>query len=164
MGVKCPALDFCCLARQGAPPALAVLPGAAAVRVMNGGLNRARSLFSPPGSLSFPPWHYGSSSGSGCSGRSLAWEHVDFGDRAGLVLADILPLPLQATGPFLHIGIVGGMTLLAWPLASFIYRTRNKGNPPPRSPSPPSAGALPRCPASYHSMEQHWWHNGAQRE
>uniref|UniRef100_A0A8B9J1X9 Glycerophosphodiester phosphodiesterase domain containing 2 n=1 Tax=Amazona collaria TaxID=241587 RepID=A0A8B9J1X9_9PSIT len=31
---------------------------------------------------------------------------------------------LQATGPFLHIGIVGGMTLLAWPLASFIYRTR----------------------------------------
>ncbi|KAM6413321.1 glycerophosphoinositol inositolphosphodiesterase GDPD2 [Rhynochetos jubatus] len=34
---------------------------------------------------------------------------------------------LQATGPFLHIGIVGGMTLLAWPLASFIYRTRNTG-------------------------------------
>ncbi|NXN41594.1 GDPD2 inositolphosphodiesterase, partial [Rhinoptilus africanus] len=36
-------------------------------------------------------------------------------------------ISLQATGPFLHIGIVGGMTLLAWPLASFIYRTRNKG-------------------------------------
>ncbi|GAB0194939.1 glycerophosphoinositol inositolphosphodiesterase GDPD2 [Grus japonensis] len=34
---------------------------------------------------------------------------------------------LQATGPFLHIGIVGGMTLLAWPLASFIYHTRNTG-------------------------------------
>ncbi|KFQ45796.1 Glycerophosphoinositol inositolphosphodiesterase GDPD2, partial [Nestor notabilis] len=34
---------------------------------------------------------------------------------------------LQATGPFLHIGIVGGMTLLAWPLASFIYRTRKTG-------------------------------------
>ncbi|KAM9599720.1 glycerophosphoinositol inositolphosphodiesterase GDPD2 isoform 2-T4 [Morphnus guianensis] len=34
---------------------------------------------------------------------------------------------LQATGPFLHIGIVGGMTLLAWPLASFIYRTHNTG-------------------------------------
>uniref|UniRef100_A0A8C8AJV1 Glycerophosphodiester phosphodiesterase domain containing 2 n=1 Tax=Otus sunia TaxID=257818 RepID=A0A8C8AJV1_9STRI len=36
-------------------------------------------------------------------------------------------ISLQATGPFLHIGIVGGMTLLAWPLASFIYRTRNTG-------------------------------------
>ncbi|NWV00389.1 GDPD2 inositolphosphodiesterase, partial [Upupa epops] len=34
-------------------------------------------------------------------------------------------ISLQATGPFLHIGIVGGMTLLAWPLASFIYGTRN---------------------------------------
>ncbi|XP_062468796.1 glycerophosphoinositol inositolphosphodiesterase GDPD2 [Pezoporus occidentalis] len=34
---------------------------------------------------------------------------------------------LQATGPFLHIGTVGGMTLLAWPLASFIYRTRKTG-------------------------------------
>ncbi|PKU31329.1 glycerophosphoinositol inositolphosphodiesterase gdpd2 [Limosa lapponica baueri] len=36
-------------------------------------------------------------------------------------------ISLQATGPFLHIGIVGGMTLLAWPLASFIYRTHNTG-------------------------------------
>ncbi|XP_071425252.1 glycerophosphoinositol inositolphosphodiesterase GDPD2 isoform X1 [Pithys albifrons albifrons] len=36
-------------------------------------------------------------------------------------------ISLQATGPFLHIGVVGGMTLLAWPLASFIYRTRNTG-------------------------------------
>ncbi|KFW88732.1 Glycerophosphoinositol inositolphosphodiesterase GDPD2, partial [Phalacrocorax carbo] len=36
-------------------------------------------------------------------------------------------ISLQATGPFLHIGIVVGMTLLAWPLASFIYRTRNTG-------------------------------------
>ncbi|NXI38207.1 GDPD2 inositolphosphodiesterase, partial [Galbula dea] len=36
-------------------------------------------------------------------------------------------ISLQATGPFLHIGIVGGMTLLAWPLASFIYHTRNTG-------------------------------------
>ncbi|NWT62787.1 GDPD2 inositolphosphodiesterase, partial [Erythrocercus mccallii] len=36
-------------------------------------------------------------------------------------------ISLQATGPFLHIGIVGGMTLLAWPLASFIYRTRSTG-------------------------------------
>ncbi|KAM9274181.1 glycerophosphoinositol inositolphosphodiesterase GDPD2 [Morus bassanus] len=36
-------------------------------------------------------------------------------------------ISLQATGPFLHIGIVGGMTLLAWPLASFIYRTCNTG-------------------------------------
>ncbi|XP_010140281.1 PREDICTED: glycerophosphoinositol inositolphosphodiesterase GDPD2 [Buceros rhinoceros silvestris] len=36
-------------------------------------------------------------------------------------------ISLQATGPFLHIGIVGGMTLLAWPLASFVYRTRNTG-------------------------------------
>uniref|UniRef100_A0A8C6JN94 Uncharacterized protein n=1 Tax=Melopsittacus undulatus TaxID=13146 RepID=A0A8C6JN94_MELUD len=34
---------------------------------------------------------------------------------------------LQATGPFLHIGIVVGMTILAWPLASFIYRTRKTG-------------------------------------
>ncbi|KAM9179799.1 glycerophosphoinositol inositolphosphodiesterase GDPD2 [Mergus octosetaceus] len=36
-------------------------------------------------------------------------------------------ISLQETGPFLHIGIVGGMTLLAWPLASVIYRTRNTG-------------------------------------
>ncbi|NXL93711.1 GDPD2 inositolphosphodiesterase, partial [Alectura lathami] len=36
-------------------------------------------------------------------------------------------ISLQATGPFLHIGIVGGMTLLAWPLASVVYRTRNTG-------------------------------------
>uniref|UniRef100_A0A8C2TW10 Glycerophosphodiester phosphodiesterase domain containing 2 n=1 Tax=Coturnix japonica TaxID=93934 RepID=A0A8C2TW10_COTJA len=36
-------------------------------------------------------------------------------------------ISLQATGPFLHIGIVGGMTLLAWPLASVIYRTHNTG-------------------------------------
>uniref|UniRef100_A0A8C6YM78 Glycerophosphodiester phosphodiesterase domain containing 2 n=1 Tax=Nothoprocta perdicaria TaxID=30464 RepID=A0A8C6YM78_NOTPE len=37
-----------------------------------------------------------------------------------------LPLPPQATGPFLHLGVVGGMTLLAWPLASFIYHSRLK--------------------------------------
>ncbi|NXH13083.1 GDPD2 inositolphosphodiesterase, partial [Bucco capensis] len=36
-------------------------------------------------------------------------------------------ISLQATGPFLHIGVVGGMTLLAWPLASFIYHTHNTG-------------------------------------
>uniref|UniRef100_A0A8B9QEF3 Glycerophosphodiester phosphodiesterase domain containing 2 n=1 Tax=Apteryx owenii TaxID=8824 RepID=A0A8B9QEF3_APTOW len=36
-------------------------------------------------------------------------------------------ISLQATGPFLHIGLVGGMTFLAWPLASFIYRSRNTG-------------------------------------
>ncbi|XP_053846515.1 glycerophosphoinositol inositolphosphodiesterase GDPD2 isoform X2 [Vidua macroura] len=36
-------------------------------------------------------------------------------------------ISLQATGPFLHLGAVGGMTLLAWPLASFIYRTRSTG-------------------------------------
>lgn len=64
------------------------------------------------------------------------------GTGSGLVLADTLALPPQATGPFLHIGIVGGMTLLAWPLASFIYRTHNTGNPPLRSPSPHLAGAL----------------------
>lgn len=50
-------------------------------RVMNGGWTRARSLFSPPRSLSFPPWHCGSYSGAGCSGRSLALEHVGFGNR-----------------------------------------------------------------------------------
>ncbi|NWV23269.1 GDPD2 inositolphosphodiesterase, partial [Origma solitaria] len=36
-------------------------------------------------------------------------------------------ISLQATGPFLHIGAVGGMTLLAWPLASFIYRSHSTG-------------------------------------
>ncbi|XP_064374444.1 glycerophosphoinositol inositolphosphodiesterase GDPD2 [Dromaius novaehollandiae] len=36
-------------------------------------------------------------------------------------------ISLQATGPFLHLGIMGGMTLLAWPLASFFYRSRNTG-------------------------------------
>lgn len=34
------------------------------------------------------------------------------------------------------------MTLLAWPLASFIYRTRSTGNPPPRSPLVSLAGTL----------------------
>lgn len=65
--------------------------------------------------------------------------------RQGPVLADTLGffLPPQATGPFLHIGAVGGMTLLAWPLASFIYRTHSTGNGPPRSPLVPLAGALP---------------------
>uniref|UniRef100_A0A663MGP1 Glycerophosphodiester phosphodiesterase domain containing 2 n=1 Tax=Athene cunicularia TaxID=194338 RepID=A0A663MGP1_ATHCN len=57
----------------------------------------------------------------------LHWLHKVRHWGARLVLADPLPLPCQATGPFLHIGIVGGMTLLAWPLASFIYRTRNTG-------------------------------------
>lgn len=69
------------------------------------------------------------------------------GSGAGLVLADTLPLPPQETGPFLHIGIVGGMTLLAWPLASVIYRTRNTGNPPPRGPHLPLwLGAQPPAP------------------
>lgn len=70
------------------------------------------------------------------------WSMWVLGTGAGLVPADTLPLPPQATGPFLHIGIVGGMTLLAWPLASFIYHTHNTGKPPPRSPPPSSAGAL----------------------
>lgn len=70
------------------------------------------------------------------------WSMWVLGTGAGLVPADTLPLPPQATGPFLHIGIVGGMTLLAWPLASFIYRTHNTGKPPPRSLPPSLAGAL----------------------
>ncbi|XP_066496171.1 glycerophosphoinositol inositolphosphodiesterase GDPD2 isoform X2 [Tiliqua scincoides] len=32
-------------------------------------------------------------------------------------------ISLQATGPFLHIGAVVGVTLLAWPVASWFYRT-----------------------------------------
>ncbi|XP_053129798.1 glycerophosphoinositol inositolphosphodiesterase GDPD2 isoform X3 [Hemicordylus capensis] len=32
-------------------------------------------------------------------------------------------ISLQATGPFLHIGAVVGMTLLAWPVANCFYRT-----------------------------------------
>uniref|UniRef100_A0A8D2Q2S3 Glycerophosphodiester phosphodiesterase domain containing 2 n=1 Tax=Varanus komodoensis TaxID=61221 RepID=A0A8D2Q2S3_VARKO len=32
-------------------------------------------------------------------------------------------ISLQATGPFLHIGAVVGMTLLAWPVADCFYRT-----------------------------------------
>uniref|UniRef100_A0A8C8RW94 Glycerophosphodiester phosphodiesterase domain containing 2 n=1 Tax=Pelusios castaneus TaxID=367368 RepID=A0A8C8RW94_9SAUR len=31
-------------------------------------------------------------------------------------------ISLQATGPFLHIGAVAGVTLLAWPVASYVYR------------------------------------------
>lgn len=64
---------------------------------------------------------------------------------AGLVMSDTLPLSFQATGPFLHIGIVGGMTLLAWPLASVIYRTHSTGNPPPGSPPLPTAGCSVSC-------------------
>lgn len=66
------------------------------------------------------------------------------------MLADTLPLSPQETGPFLHIGIVGGMTLLAWPLASVIYRTRNTGNPPELPTSP--CGWVPSL---LHSTEQH---------
>ncbi|XP_050820900.1 glycerophosphoinositol inositolphosphodiesterase GDPD2 [Gopherus flavomarginatus] len=33
-------------------------------------------------------------------------------------------ISLQATGPFLHIGAVAGVTLLAWPMADCFYRTR----------------------------------------
>ncbi|XP_075773779.1 glycerophosphoinositol inositolphosphodiesterase GDPD2 isoform X2 [Pelodiscus sinensis] len=33
-------------------------------------------------------------------------------------------ISLQATGPFLHIGAVAGVTLLAWPVADCFYRTR----------------------------------------
>ncbi|XP_067404085.1 glycerophosphoinositol inositolphosphodiesterase GDPD2 isoform X2 [Emydura macquarii macquarii] len=32
-------------------------------------------------------------------------------------------ISLQATGPFLHIGAVAGVTLLAWPVASYVYRS-----------------------------------------
>ncbi|XP_062819867.1 glycerophosphoinositol inositolphosphodiesterase GDPD2 isoform X3 [Anolis carolinensis] len=35
-------------------------------------------------------------------------------------------ISLQALGPFLHIGAVFGMTLLAWPVASCFYRTSSK--------------------------------------
>lgn len=88
-----------------------------------------------PGAVALPavlaavadPWH---------------WSMWIFGTGSGLAPADTLPLPPQATGPFLHIGILGGMTLLAWPLASFIYRTHNTGNTPPRSPPPSLAGTL----------------------
>lgn len=73
-GGEFPALDFCCLVRQGAPSTPAVLPGAAATRLMNAGWTRAGSLFSPPGACpSLPgtvdlpavlaagadPWHWG---------------------------------------------------------------------------------------------------------
>ncbi|TFK15411.1 bromo adjacent homology domain-containing 1 protein [Platysternon megacephalum] len=34
-------------------------------------------------------------------------------------------ISLQATGPFLHIGAVAGVTLLAWPVADCFYRTRH---------------------------------------
>lgn len=83
-----------------------------------------------PGTVALPavlaavadPWH---------------WSMWILGTGAGLVPADTMLLPPQATGPFLHIGIVGGMTLLAWPLATFIYRTRSTGNPPSRCLLPP---------------------------
>lgn len=62
------------------------------------------------------------------------------------MMSDALPLSFQATGPFLHIGIVGGMTLLAWPLASVIYRTHSTGKPPPiGSPPLPTAGCSVSC-------------------
>lgn len=76
---------------------------------------------------------------------------------AGLVMSDTLPLSFQATGPFLHIGIVGGMTLLAWPLASVIYRTHSTGNPPRVSTSPYSW-----LLCFLHSTERHWQQSSAQ--
>lgn len=95
---------------------------------MNGGWTRAGSLFCPPRACPSLPalwifqqyWLQGQIPGIGAC---VFWGQA-------LVLADTCGfLPPQATGPFLHIGAVGGMTLLAWPLASFIYRTRNTGNP-----------------------------------
>lgn len=106
-------------------------------------LDQSRESVLSPRNLSLPPWHCGSSSSTGCRGRSLALEHVYFGDRDQCWLTPWVFLPPQATGPFLHIGAVGGMTLLAWPLASFIYRTHSTGNGPPKSPLVPLAGALP---------------------
>ncbi|XP_069896365.1 glycerophosphoinositol inositolphosphodiesterase GDPD2 [Dipodomys merriami] len=38
-----------------------------------------------------------------------------------------LHLSLQATAPFLHIGAVAGITLLAWPVADTFYRIRPRG-------------------------------------
>ncbi|XP_069923208.1 glycerophosphoinositol inositolphosphodiesterase GDPD2 isoform X2 [Oryctolagus cuniculus] len=38
-----------------------------------------------------------------------------------------LRLSLQATAPFLHIGAVAGITLLAWPVADTFYRMDRKG-------------------------------------
>ncbi|KAG3272383.1 glycerophosphodiester phosphodiesterase domain containing 2, transcript variant X3 [Ictidomys tridecemlineatus] len=38
-----------------------------------------------------------------------------------------LRLSLQATAPFLHIGAVTGITLLAWPVADTFYRIRPRG-------------------------------------
>ncbi|XP_021575578.2 glycerophosphoinositol inositolphosphodiesterase GDPD2 isoform X2 [Ictidomys tridecemlineatus] len=38
-----------------------------------------------------------------------------------------LRLSLQATAPFLHIGAVAGITLLAWPVADTFYRIRPRG-------------------------------------
>lgn len=38
-----------------------------------------------------------------------------------------LRLSLQATAPFLHIGAVAGITLLAWPMADTFYRIRPRG-------------------------------------
>ncbi|ELW68016.1 Glycerophosphoinositol inositolphosphodiesterase GDPD2 [Tupaia chinensis] len=54
---------------------------------------------------------------------------------AGLVGLDIqwqqewhsLRLSLQATAPFLHIGAVAGITLLAWPVADTFYRIHRRG-------------------------------------
>lgn len=54
---------------------------------------------------------------------------------AGLVGLDIqwrqewhsLRLSLQATAPFLHIGAVAGITLLAWPVADTFYRIHPRG-------------------------------------
>ncbi|XP_006737538.1 glycerophosphoinositol inositolphosphodiesterase GDPD2 [Mirounga angustirostris] len=54
---------------------------------------------------------------------------------AGLVGLDVqwqqewrsLRLSLQATAPFLHIGAVAGVTLLAWPVAATFYRVRRRG-------------------------------------
>ncbi|KAM6151318.1 glycerophosphoinositol inositolphosphodiesterase GDPD2 [Rhynchocyon petersi] len=53
----------------------------------------------------------------------------------GLVVLDIqwqqewrsLHLSLQATAPFLHIGAVAGITLLAWPVADTFYRIHGRG-------------------------------------
>lgn len=110
--------------------------------MMNGGWARVESLLSPPGVCPSLPGYVVLAALLAAVADHWHWSMWILGTEAGLMYADMLPLPPKATGPFLHIGIVWGMTLLAWPLASFIYRTRNRGNSPPRSPPLPLACAL----------------------
>lgn len=73
----------------------------------------------PPKPMSWGRWRGDRSSHAGSVQQDGPGLHCGQLSDAGILL--------QATGPFLHIGAVAGMTLLAWPVASTFYCSSSAG-------------------------------------